>query len=261
MRNWIIGCLLLTGATAAHASGVAEEAYRLGAGDTISVQIYGEDSLSREARIDDGCQMEFQFIGMVPVCGQTPQELSAELKGLLAAGYLVDPEVMVVVQEYGSQTVEVKGEVKEPGLHVLRGATTLSEAITLAGGPTSGSVIEAVIVTGNKAVTYYLPDLEREGAAVDLESGDVVILKPPMTVNVLGEVKNEGPVAFREGMTATQALGMAGGPTEFAGLGRTFVLRSNGEKVRINLRRVNSGREADIALNPDDKLVVRKSFF
>ena len=75
-------------------------------------------------------------------------------------------------------------------------------------------------------------------------------------VYVTGGVKQDGPVAFRTGLTATQALTLAGGPTEFSKLARASVVRGD-EVIRLKLRRMIDGAESDLALEPDDRLIVR----
>ncbi len=66
---------------------------------------------------------------------------------------------------------------------------------------------------------------------------------------------------YRDGLTVTQALATAGGPGEYASLRRVSVLRANGEKLHLNLNRVNQGLEADVVMRPDDRLIVRRGAF
>jgi hypothetical protein len=60
-------------------------------------------------------------------------------------------------------------------------------------------------------------------------------------------------------MTVSRALTLAGGKGEFAS-NRAYVLR-DGQRIRVNLRRIAEGRDSDFALAPDDKLVVRTAVF
>ena len=80
-------------------------------------------------------------------------------------------------------------------------------------------------------------------------------------VQVFGHVKTSGPVAFHPGLTVTEALGLAGGATELAGLGRAYIRRANGDRERVNIRRVQLGKDPDPKLEPDDQLVIRRSIF
>lgn len=256
--SWML-MLLLAFSGSAHAD-ESVPTYRLGAGDTITIKVYGEGDLSGDRAITSTCRIEVALIGSVQACDRTTREIAAEIQERLANGFLRDPSVFVDVREYGSQKVEVKGAVKKPGVYVLTGPTTLSEAVTLAGGPDSPNVIAVERVTEGGRERLLLAELDTN-TPMWISPGDVVVLLPPATVQVFGQVKNSGPVAYHAGLTATEALGLAGGATELAGLGRAYVRRADGSQVRVNIRRIQRGKDEDLVLNPDDQLVIRKSIF
>ncbi len=236
--------------------------YRLGAGDTLDIDVYGEPTLSREVAIPASCRVQMPLVGGIEVCDITAEQAAERIRARYADGYLVEPAVFVDVAAYGSQRVEVKGAVKSPGVHLLTGPTTLSEIITRAGGPESPNVIRVEHVTDAGKRTYDLTELDAREDPVWVRAGETVNLLPPVTVQVFGEVEEAGPVAYEAGMTVTEALGLAGGATQFAGLGRAYILRSDGQtRERVNIRRIQQGKDPDPALEPNDQLVVRKSIF
>lgn len=269
MPRPVLSLLLAVLAAVAALPGVAwagaAAQYALGAGDTVAIQVFDEPELSREAaRITEGCTLELQLIGPVEVCGRTPVEVQETIRAKLSEGFMVDPKVLVTLIELGSKRVEVKGAVKRPGVQVIEGPTPLSQIVTQAGGPASSNVIEVTLVKADNSAnvrSYLLAELDLSSDPVMVEAGDTVILKLPVNVYVQGEVEKAGAVPFTQGLTATQALTLAGGPTAYAGLGRAYILRSTGERVNINLRRITNGQEADVALMPNDKLVIQKSLF
>lgn len=71
-------------------------------------------------------------------------------------------------------------------------------------------------------------------------------------VHVGGQVRNSGPVDFKAGMTAEQAITAAGGATEFAALRRVEILRDGGAQT-INMT-TPEGR--GVPLRKDDILTV-----
>jgi polysaccharide export outer membrane protein len=236
----------------------AEDVYRLGSGDSIRVQVYGHPDMGREMAIPERCAVDLPFVGAVPVCGRSTAQAASDIRARLADGYLVNPEVVVDLVEYGSQRVVVKGAVKTPGVQVLRGLTSLSEVIASAGGPSEENVFEVVVLGEDNATkTYLLSELDR---AVGVKSGDTVILNHGLFVFVHGEVEKEGAVPFRSGLTVTQALSFAGGMTEYAGR-KVRIVRANGEKVRVNISRIHRGLEADYVMEPADKLIIQRSLF
>ena len=261
--KWLIAGLMMLGSLAAHAGDApAASTYKLGAGDTLRIEVYGEEDLTRDIKVNSTCKVEVQLVGAIEVCGLATAEVAEVIRARLADGFLQNPTVFVDVAAYGSQRAEVKGAVKKPGVHMLEGPTSLSELITLAGGPDSPNVMRVQIVTDKGAVEYALADLDAQSEPVWVEPGQTVILLPPVTVQVFGEVKTAGPVAFQPGLTVTEALGLAGGATDLAGLGRAYVLRADGQtQVRVNIRRIQMGRDPDVALEPNDQLVIRKSIF
>lgn len=234
--------------------------YRVGAGDTLRVEVFGEEGLSREVRVPPTCRIELQLIGSVAVCGLGTREIATEIVRGYAAGFLKNPVVFVDVAQYGSQRVEVKGAVKKPGVYVLEGLTTLSEIISLAGGPESASVFKVTVSGDAGRAEYNLAELDLRPERVYVQAGEVVNLHPGLNVSVFGEVKKAGPVPYRQGMTVTEALGEAGGATDSAGLARAYIRRAGAEgRERVNIRRIQRGRAPDPVMQPGDQLVVRRS--
>lgn len=235
--------------------------YRLGAGDKVQLKVFDEDRLSGEFLVPASCELGLQLVGSVHVCGKSAAEVAREIEALYADGYLLRPRVDVTVTGYGSQTVEVKGAVKAQGVQVLTGPTTLSRIITLAGGPSEVNVVEVdVFHSDGTWDTYQISKLETMEPPVYVQSGDTVNLRFGKNVYLGGRVARDGPVPFREGLTVTQALGMAGGLEESAS-NRAYILKKSGERIPVNLRRVQQGQETDYVLEPDDQIIVRTAVF
>jgi len=88
-----------------------------------------------------------------------------------------------------------------------------------------------------------------------LKPGDTVFVPAAPLVYVSGEVKAPGGFAFLRGMTARQAISLAGGFTEDASQGRIVVVREVGgrsQEVKIKL---------DERLLPGDTVVVKAKLF
>ncbi len=106
--------------------------YRIGVGDLLQIEVYDEKDLTKEVRVLTDGFISFPLIGAIKAAGLTVSGLEKEIKKLLAAKYLVDPQVTVFVKEFSD--IYVFGEVKKPGSFPLFGRMTVFEAITLAGG-------------------------------------------------------------------------------------------------------------------------------
>lgn len=119
---------------AALATGSASESYVLGAGDLIRIQVYGEPDLTFEVRIDEKGTITYPFLGTIQAAGRSVAELRDVITSGLANGYLVDPQVQVVVVEY--RPFYVIGAVRQPGAYEFVPGLTVREAVALAGGLT-----------------------------------------------------------------------------------------------------------------------------
>ena len=92
-----------------------------------------------------------------------PAELEKKLTILLSRGFIRNPQVTVVVQEFRSKTVYVVGEVARPGPYPLAGRTTLLELLAKAGG-TANAGAEVVVVRPQEGVKVEGPVLPTEVA-------------------------------------------------------------------------------------------------
>ena len=65
-------------------------------------------------------------------------------------------------------------------------------------------------------------------------------------------------ILYADGLTVSQALTRAGGPSTFASLRKAYLLR-DGERIEVNIKRILGGRDSDIEMAPGDQLFVKSS--
>jgi polysaccharide biosynthesis/export protein VpsN len=107
--------------------------YRLGAGDTISIRVLGEDDLKRErVRLSDAGTISFPVLGEIRVKGLTVGGLEDFITKGLKGRYLLNPQVTVSIDEY--RNFFVNGMVEKPGGYPFSPGLTVRKAISLAGG-------------------------------------------------------------------------------------------------------------------------------
>ncbi len=124
---------VLCSVTSAHAQDeVGVSAYALGAGDRVSITVFGEDDLSVEALLNDAGSFSYPFLGELNARGLTVSQLENEIIGGLKGPYLVDPKVSVTILEY--RRFFVRGEVNKPGGFPYEPGMTLQKAVSLAEG-------------------------------------------------------------------------------------------------------------------------------
>jgi protein involved in polysaccharide export with SLBB domain len=123
----------------------------LGAGDEFQVRVFRQDDLSNTYRVGSGGTISFPLIGEVEVAGRSPDSVQEEIRTRLADGYLVNPQVSLIVTEYRSKQISVFGQVGSPGTIPYADGMTIIEAISRAGGFTEMARQNAVTVTRKNA--------------------------------------------------------------------------------------------------------------
>lgn len=176
------------------ADAVGDAEYRIGATDTLNVSVFQVPDLSftgeNALRVDASGNIEMPLIGTVRASGRTAAQLSAEIAGRLGQRYLRNPHVTVTVAEAASQKVTVDGSVNKPGVYLLRGRTTLLQAVAMAEGPTQIADTRNVAVFRNtpegRMVAVFDLRAIRAGQAEDpVIMGDDVIVVDVSRLNAV----------------------------------------------------------------------------
>lgn len=258
--------------------------YQIGPGDVLDIQIWHHEDLSMRVEVSPQGKISLPLLGDIYVLDKTPEEVDEEITRALEKDYLNNPQVFVTVKEYNSKKILILGEVGSPGEYKLKGDTTLLEALTLAGGISSGGKIRVIVarlssekegrsgkITPQLPLTIDLENLLKKGDWKDnitLRSGDVVYvtLVEGKQVHILGEVKRPGSYKLSPGMTVLEAVLKAGGFTEMAATKKVRVIRESEGKRKILYIDMNAiikggGRGKDISLAPGDIVYVPTSFW
>jgi len=154
----------------------------LGAGDSVSIEVFGLPELSREVRLDSAGEIALPLAGTLAAAGKSPAELSRDIEQRLRSNYVLDPHVTVALTETVSQVVTVDGAVKHPGIYPVVSDMTLMRAIARAEGTSDSARTNHVVVfrTVNGQSMAALYDLRaiRLGAYKDpkVYTNDVVVV-------------------------------------------------------------------------------------
>ena len=124
--------LLLLPLSASAQDVAGEGAYRLAAGDTIQVRVYGEDDLSLELSVPGNGRVDYAFVGEFELAGKTVRAVQQEIYHRLLGDFLIEPRVSVSVVSY--RNFYIYGEVSRPGGYAWEPGLTVRKVITLAGG-------------------------------------------------------------------------------------------------------------------------------
>ena len=122
-------CLLLW-VNAADAA--RENNYRLGSGDKILINVYGEEDLTVETQLGESGVVNYPFLGEIKVAGMTVTQLEMRIVEGLKGDYLVNPNVHISILAY--RPFFINGEVNKPGGYPFQPGLTVSKAAALAQG-------------------------------------------------------------------------------------------------------------------------------
>jgi polysaccharide export outer membrane protein len=252
----------------------ADEAYRLGKGDEITVDISGRPDLEAKLVIGpDGC-VTLPLAGDIKLDGMTRPEAGKAIQAALAT-YYDNLSVQVTVTKYTSNRVLVLGAVDTPGEVVFEGTPTLLEALTRSGlvtGQNKAAVIpeRCAIYRGNDQVVWVqLRELVESGntlANLRLRRDDVIYV-PSLAeqfVSVLGQVQHPGAIPINSSSTLASVIADAGGLTDDAGSNAhiQIVDPSTGTSRVLNFKDVlNPVRSREVVLKPGEIVFVPKTGF
>jgi len=121
-------------ATGSTQNATSATAYRLGSGDKVSVNVFGESELSGEFLVGDDGQVDLPLIGAVQATGQTVNEFQTAVVARYSQGYLKDPKVSISVLNY--RPFFITGEVGNGGEYPYKAGLTIQDAVAIAGGYT-----------------------------------------------------------------------------------------------------------------------------
>jgi polysaccharide export outer membrane protein len=233
--------------------------YRVGAGDVLDV-ILGTTAAADSGTTvtTSGLLIHPSLVEPLPVAGLTVEEITTQFQTALGKQASI-VNVSVGIREYVSHAILVSGLVKEPGTKILQReaiplAVVVADAQPL---PEAGTVT----VVRNKSNETFTVDLTQpDEMSMLIHSGDVITLlvTPTQFFYVAGEVKVPGEKTFRRGLTLTQAIFIAGGPTGKPKEVR--ISRDNGKGflnvIRYKLEEIESGKLQDPLIHPGDRILI-----
>lgn len=238
--------------------------YRAGVGDILEVRV-------RDAQVNQASLFTITATGLLeypglvqplPVEGLTAQEIGQRLKSeLMRLALSESPEVMVGVRDYASHTILISGQVKEPGTKVLR-REAIPLYVVLADAQPLPEAERATVISNHsdKPSTIDLSDAAATGLLI--KPGDVIMVQPALKqyFYIGGAVKIPGEKLFRQSLSLTQAVLMAGGVTHKPKDAEIELVREGSEgllrSTRYKLKEINSGKLPDPLVQPGDRITV-----
>jgi polysaccharide export outer membrane protein len=277
--GWMLALRMLGGGSV-----LAADAYHLGPGDVLKIEVVGEQDLSNLFTISPRGTITFKLLGEVEAGGLTVTEVRDKLQAVLEKDFLLNPTVKVEIQEHRSKKILVLGEVRKPGEFFLKqDSTNILEVLSLVGGMTENAAAEVILFRRSASPTEGADGRDKRTINLqDVLSGrldpDAEPILPDDILNfpsrkadaqsyqvyIEGKVKTPGAYEFRPSMTVYELCLEAGGFLPFAAENRTEIIRQEGEqitRIKVDIKKIKKGQIRDVPLSPGDKVIVPESWF
>lgn len=165
---------------------LAQPSYKINPGDVLRVDVWNEESLSRELVVLPDGYISFPLAGSVKAGGLTPVKVETALAEALNK-YLKDkPTVTISVLELRGNKIFVLGKVNKAGEFPINRPTDVMQALAMAGGLNTFAAENDITVLRRDAAGQQvaIPFEYGEVKAGDelhtnilLQSGDVVVVR------------------------------------------------------------------------------------
>lgn len=136
----------------------------IGPSDSVSITVHREPDLNASGQLAKDGSISIPLIGTVRLSGKTTAIAETLIEAKFRDGYLVRPEVSVLITKRVERTVTVNGHVTSPGVFNLPHdrKITLRQVIGMAGGATDIANLKKVTLrrgVNGKAYTINLKDI------------------------------------------------------------------------------------------------------
>ena len=116
----------------------APTGYVLRSNDQVAVEVFGEDDLRTNTRLNGEGNLSLPLLGSVHLGGLSLAQAASKITELYGRDYLVNPRVNVTLVGYAKRRFTILGQVNRPGSYEMPEGSPdgvdLLEAIAMAGG-------------------------------------------------------------------------------------------------------------------------------
>jgi protein involved in polysaccharide export with SLBB domain len=190
--------------------------YIVGPGDTLEVQLFGNEPAMYELTVQRDGRVNFPKLGPIMVSNMNFDEVRGAIESRVSK-QLIGSRVSVTMGDLRSIRVFVLGEADKPGSYTVSGLSTMTNALFVSGGvKTIGSLRNIQLKRNGRLITTLdLYDLLLRGDTSNdrqLLPGDVIFIPPiGRTVSIQGAVRRPAIYELKTENTVAEAIQIAGG--------------------------------------------------
>jgi polysaccharide export outer membrane protein len=268
-----------------HAQAGADESYRIGPKDVLSITFWQQPDLNTQVRVGENGMITLPVIGDVKAESLTTSELSRAIVEQMTFYHTPISQATVAVTSFQSRSVVVSGQVRSPSTLFYEKVPDLWRVLLDAGGPTDIADLSSVAIVrehdgSSQIINVDLYDLIKKGdlsKAPAVLAGDLINV-PSSAIGVatnlgesaqfqgrniyyvLGSVSQPGARSLEAGIDVLDAIAIAGGFTQDADLENVRVIMKGSRYsnvVRLNLKDyIEKGSPPRLMLHAEDTIVV-----
>ena len=221
-----------------------DSSYVLDFGDTLEIQLVGQQNSIDELSIKRDGSINISEIGKVSVAGLTLESASSLIKNKISNAY-IGIEAFVTLVNIRDIQVLITGNAYNPGIYTLNGNSNLLHALSMAGGiDENGSYRQIELIRDNVVINsidlYDIFIHGKSGFGQRLRSGDSILIKPANELIALtGAVKRPGVYELTSDEDYSDLFAYGNGFSASADTNSLRVERLNKEEVEfINISEV-----------------------
>ncbi len=232
--------------------------YVIGAGDEVKLLLWGRVNAQYNLTVDRDGKIAIPQIGPLFVAGMTFEDMSKQI--ITQSQQIVGTNVDISMGSLKTIPIFVLGDVRRPGSYTIGSFATITDALLLAGGPTSiGSMRHVQLKRNGRLITTFdLYDLLLQGDKskdMTLMAGDVVFV--PVTgsmVGIAGNVKRPAIYELRNHYDLASVIELAGGiiPTAYTQQIQLERIIKNERQVVLDINDKNMNKAASVQLQDAD---------
>jgi polysaccharide export outer membrane protein len=200
----------------------AQPEYLLAPGDILKISVFKNPDLSLDVRVSESGSIGYPLIGSVPLKGLTLPAAESKISQMLRdGGFVVNPQVNILLTEGFGNLVSVIGEVNKSGRYSVDAAGGHVTGMLAAAGGIATTGGEVVTVSGMRNGKSFRRDLDivkmastgNQADDIELYGGDTLYVTRAPMFYIYGQVQKPGQYRLEPGMTVIQALATGGGVT------------------------------------------------
>jgi protein involved in polysaccharide export with SLBB domain len=214
------------------------QTYVVGPGDEVKVDIYGASQKSSTYIVSPDGDIVVEDYGPINISGLTVRQANARIRSTLGSRYS-SSSIKMTLGQTRTITVNVMGEVQNPGTYSLSAFATVFHALYMAGGVSGiGTLRNIKVFRNGKEISVmdvydYILNGKLSGN-VRLQDNDVIVVGPyECIVDIAGKVKRPMYYEMKKNESVQTLLKYAG---YFAGDAYTKsvrVIRKNGSRYGV----------------------------